>query len=218
MTAPSAHLMLLIDGENINQPHLVELAIAQANSTGNVVAGAAVLPGNPGKQMRRVLDTAHIDILPRLPEMPSNAADAMLACVALTESITGRWGITDFVFVTNDLGFGGPAALLRSKGFRSWRICTNQVEGSSAGFDGVVCLAPADPDAAIDLPAELLPAGPAVNLAYWGTQITRSHPELKRRIMSLGKTLAEGLTNCANRYGWPIRLQTTGSTTRIVRC
>jgi len=61
MTAPSAHLMLLIDGENINQPHLVELAIAQANSTGNVIAGAAVLPGNPGKQMRRVLDAAHID-------------------------------------------------------------------------------------------------------------------------------------------------------------
>ena len=216
----ATRLMLLIDAENVSQAHQIGQAISQARALGTIVAAVAILPESHGKEMRRVLEEAAVTILPRLAEMPANAADALLACAALQESIQHLYHATDFIFISNDLGFGGPAALLRSHGYRCTRICNHPVAGSEAGFDQMIALAELPPPTEhLDFPAELFPDGEVtINLAHLGSRLARSSPELKRHLLRFGKTMAKSLAACALAYDWPIRVQTLGHTTQIVRC
>lgn len=215
MKAPA--LFILLDAENINQPHLVIEALEQARSAGAIVAAVAIVPDNPSKEMRRVLDEANISILPRLAEMPANAGDAMLACAALQEAIAPRYDTTDFCWISNDLGFGGPAAILRSKGFRCWRICSHLVGGSKAGFDGVASIGQRQIHTEVALPSDIFPQGQTrIDLAYFGNQLTRRYPDLKQSIFRFGRTLGVALARCAEANKWPIRLVTQSDTTLIL--
>lgn len=202
----SVRFYALLDAENINQPHALEDAIAQISATGTLAGGAAILPPGQPNQLRATLLGKPITILSRLPEMPPNAGDAMLACAALQQTVTPNSDITDFVVVSNDLGFGGLGALLRDKGYRCWRICTKAVAGSSAGFDGVVQLQPASEEAVL-FPMDIFPDHQsAIDLAYFGNRLQRSYPDLKRYILRFGKHLAGALAKCAELHQWPIRV------------
>jgi hypothetical protein len=99
--------------------------------------------------LRDILPGQGVEILARLPEMPKNAADAMLMMVASQEAAQTGVPLT-FVFVSNDHGFGGAAHMLRQHGHACWRMATAVTERSAHGFDAVLSLLPSpDPSLAL---------------------------------------------------------------------
>jgi len=222
-------VFVLVDAENIGNAEMVADGLRHAQGMGRIVRAVAVVGRRAGIELLRVLENAQVAIVPRLPLMPKNAADAMLTYVAQEEAVTRAYGTTDFVFISDDAGYGGCAALLRDKGYRCWRICTRVLPTSHIGFDGVIALratpipAPTTephvkPVPAMALPAAIFPAGQTrMDLAYFGQRLARHYPKVRNYVRRYGKKFSTGLGVCARTNQWPIRLEMRGPVVEVVR-
>lgn len=215
-------LILLIDAENINAPEVMADLLRALFDTGRIQRAVAVLPRRASR-LRDILPGQGVEILPRLPDMPKNAADAMLMMVASREAAMATQTSVPltFVFVSNDNGFGGAAEVLRQSGHRCWRMATVITERSAQGFDEVVrlgpepALAPAKAQEPIVMPANLLPC-PAMNLADFGQHLRKHYPELRRQLRRISKRLSIALERFAGSHAWPLIIERDGAHGSVV--
>ena len=216
---PEASLILLIDAENIHAADVMDDLLGHLHKKGRIRRAVAVLPLRRCR-LADLMQEHDIEILPRMPDMPKNAADAMLMMVASREAAMATTPLT-FVFVSNDNGFGGAAEVLRQSGHRCWRMATVVTDRSAQGFDEVVrlgpepVLAPAKTPEPIAMPANLLPC-PTMNLADFGQHLRKDFPELRRQLRRISKRLSVALERFAGSHAWPLIIERDGARGSVV--
>lgn len=213
-------LVLLIDAENINGAEAVSSIIARARQKGTLHRAVAITPLNHPR-MERLLRDEGIEILPRLDEMPANAADAILMMTAAEEACLARLDNRrlTYIFASNDNGFGGAAAMLRNAGHQCWRMGTAPNRGSAAGFDRVYCITPPPrprpAPARTSMPPNLLPTS-RMTLAAFGQHLKVNFPALWAKLHTICAHLSKALEKYAAAQSWPLVIERTGSTCCVV--
>jgi hypothetical protein len=156
--------------------------------------------------------------------MPRNCADALLMLAALREAVLRTYGVTDFIFLSDDADFGGVAAVLRAEGFRCWRICRTATPNTTAGFDQVIALIepPSVPCGSVQrpmfpMPADLLPPGRHTLSIQQLAARVRALPEAQRNLRAYGRKLSQAIRRCALANNWPVVVEGQGDLCRIRR-